>query len=161
MKKKILAIVMLFTSFTLILFCGCGFYGKPSIEKLNRNLSEWYNIALPKNVEIESYASDIGPTDGEYFVVLNYDGSDEEFNSIFSYEGNTEILTEYYFKENQYERMHDITKNFSVPDFENKYGWLTLLRSEVDSDYFATTGDCCAILYFYDLNKLVVYLDDY
>ena len=106
MKKKVIVIasvcVSLITAFTIFLCCcsidSC-FYSKLTMEKVRRNLSEWYNITLPENVKMEGYASDISPSDGEYFAVLGYDGQDEEFNSIFSYEEDTENVKSY-FSEN-------------------------------------------------------------
>ena len=63
-KKKFLIIAFVSVSLliALIVFlCCCSFdscfYFKPTLDKVKRNLSEWYNITLPENVKMESYAS--------------------------------------------------------------------------------------------------------
>ncbi len=162
-KKKFLIIAFVSVSLliALIVFlCCCSFdscfYFKPTLDKVKRNLSEWYNITLPENVKMESYASDIGPSDGEYIAVLSYDGLDENFNSIFSYEEDTKNAKSY-FSESHIERMHDIFKNFSIPDFnDNKYGWI-VKNSNEENIYWSGT---CAVVYFYELDKLAVYIFD-
>ncbi len=53
--------------------------------------------------------------------------------------------------------MHDISKNFSIPDFnDNKYGWI-VKNSKEENIYWSGT---CAVVYFYELDKLAVYIFD-
>lgn len=153
MKKKISVLLI---SLTLFLFCGCNldscYYGEPTVEGIKSHLAERYNLTFPDKVTMESYAANIF-IDGRYCAILNYDGYDEEFNSLFTYE-EKEIYKEYYNSDyacNYYriDEMRRVTKNFSVPSLDNKYCWFSIRN---DSSW-------CRMLYFYELKKLVIEID--
>ena len=162
MKKKILAVLISVLSIAISFsFGGCL---KSCVDKLleppaptNESVIDLvkskYDIELPKSINLNNYATDVGFDGGIWFCVFDYDGNDEEFINKLKHNRNEKfekiLLEKFKWTENYF------YKKYSLPNLDDGYFWYYNLIKDEDG----RRASELLIFYLETENQLII-IDD-